>query len=282
MGFMSGLSKALLQAAPYVAAPFTGGASLAAAPLTQSIASNIGQVAGNAAAGGAAGRATEADLLLKKGQLDQGNARNAADDSFRRGAYQGDDTFRRAQFAQGQQNDQLQRPGLFGKQALAGGLMQGLQDVNISRPQGSTIPNFNVSGGLRPSAMGQNARDAGGEMSRVALMNMLSGGPAPVEMGAAPEMGPGYQSPGDVELPQAGLGSKLLGGLGLGASLLWAIGQGMNQPPMQTQRQITPAQQPDMSYFTPNRQQLQDVPTMETPPNVASKRPYRNLFGATA
>lgn len=224
-----------------------------AAPLLGSLSG----IAGNAATGAAAGRATEAELLLRQQQLQQQTARDAAADAFNRGAYQGDDTFRRGQFAQQQQNDQLQRPSLFGRQALAGGLMQGLQDVNIGRPAGSTIPTFNVSGGLRPSAMGQQARDAGGEMSRVALMNMLSGGPAPIAMGPQADLGPGYQTPAEVPLPQAGPGGTLLGGLGLGGSLLGGLAEILKDRQAPTE---------------------QDVVLDQPNPLIFSKRPYQGLF----
>ena len=49
MGFWSGLGKVLGVAAPFIAAPFTGGASLAAAP---SLLSKIGSAAAGAAAAG--------------------------------------------------------------------------------------------------------------------------------------------------------------------------------------------------------------------------------------
>lgn len=263
MGFLGTLGKGLALGGAALAAPFTGGGSLAAiAPILSAgggLLSGIGSVAGGAAKGAQDGRQQDAQNQLLLQQIRQQNAQAQATDARERGTYQGNDTFRRGTFAQEQQNDMLQRPSLFGKQALMGGLMANLQDVNISRPAGSTIPTFNVTGGLRPSAMGQDARDAGAAMSKQALMHMLSGGPAPIEMGPQADLGPGYQAPPDLNLPQAGTGEKLLGGLGLVGGLLGGIGQGIG-PRGQPQDAKAPV---DLSQ--PN-------------PLVFSKRPYQNLF----
>lgn len=264
MGFLSGLGKVLKVAAP-MAASFIPGVGPVASKVLNRIGaaggalSSVGAVAGGAAQGAQQGRQFDTSAALELQRIRQQQAEAAAADAFRRGAYQGDDTFRRAQFGHAQQEDVLKRPGLFGKQALAGGLMQGLQDVNISRPQGSTIPTFNVSGGLRPSAMGPEAREAGGAMARHALMQMLSGGPAPIQLGPQADLGPGYQAPAEPVLPKAGLGEKLLGGLGLGGSLLGAIGAGL------TRQDPSAARTPPIVPDQPN-------------PLIFSKRPYRGLF----
>lgn len=86
--------------------------------------------------------------------------------------------------------------------ALASLLGGGLQDVQISRPEGSTVPTFGISGGLRPSAMNQSA-----------LLEQLSKKIDPLKM------------------PEAGLGEKILGGIGLGGSILGALGQLGGQRP---------------------------------------------------
>ena len=287
MGFLSTLGKIGAVAAPIAAIPFTGGMSMAALPGILSAGAGalgaIGQVAGGASKGAQQGRQQDTQNLLLQQQLLQQQARDKSGDAFNRGAYQGDDTFRRAQFGQQQQNDMLQRPGLFGKQALMGGLMANLQDVNIDRPNGSTVPTFNVSGGLRPSAMGQDARGAGAEMSRAALMNMLSGGPAPIEMGPQADLGAGYQAPPNLQLPQAGLGEKLLGGIGLGSSLLGGLGAFMGgqqeQAPISTTR--------DRQASVPSAWALPKSPALQQPmatmdaTNMFNKRPYKGLFAPT-
>ena len=85
--------------------------------------------------------------------------------------------------------------------ALASMLGGGLQDAHIGRPAGSTIPTFDVTGGLRPSAMNQKM-----------LLDRLS---QPID---------------PLKLPQAGLGEKILGGVGLGANILGALGNIAKKP----------------------------------------------------
>jgi len=92
------------------------------------------------------------------------------------------------------------------KRQMLQSLLGGVQDAQIGRPEGSTIPQFNITGGLRPSAL---------DGSRESLMASLGQ--------------PTMTAPKPLELPEAGLMEKILGGVGLGGSLLGAIGQGMGQ-----------------------------------------------------
>jgi hypothetical protein len=59
------------------------------------------------------------------------------------------------------------------RQAALGDLIANTRDVSFDAP--SHITKFNVSGGLRPSALGPNARQAGGELSSQALAALLEG-----------------------------------------------------------------------------------------------------------
>jgi hypothetical protein len=139
-----------------IAAPFTGGASLALLPAIDA----VGSVLGKQAQGSAQQRTNEAPAQI--------------------GAY----------------NANLNAQGMQDRRAaLASLLGGGLQDVSISRPEGSTIPTFGVSGGLRPSAMNQQA-----------LLAQLSKQIAPLE------------------LPKAGLGEKIMGGAGMVGNILGALG----------------------------------------------------------
>jgi hypothetical protein len=83
------------------------------------------------------------------------------------------------------------------KRAVLRSLLGGLQDASISRPQGSTIPTFGVSGGLRPSALG----------NRDALMGELSR--------KAPTIDPAV----------AGKGENIMGGIGTGLNILGSLGR---------------------------------------------------------
>lgn len=59
------------------------------------------------------------------------------------------------------------------QQTARGDALANVQDVSISRP--SHITDFNISGGMRPSALGPNARQAGAELSNQALAKLLEG-----------------------------------------------------------------------------------------------------------
>jgi hypothetical protein len=103
------------------------------------------------------------------------------------------------------------------KQAAYGDALHNIQDVNIDfSPRSGSLPKFNVSGGIRPSMFGPQARQAGDELSRQALMALMSKSDVPsasplVDM---PEIG-GYT--------HAGAGEKALQGVGLGSSIWGAI-----------------------------------------------------------
>jgi hypothetical protein len=62
-------------------------------------------------------------------------------------------------------------------QAAFGDILSNIQDVQMDLPD--WIPDFNLQGGLRPSALGANARAAGQTLSRDALQAMLSGADVP-------------------------------------------------------------------------------------------------------
>jgi hypothetical protein len=148
--------KALGKIGSVAAAPFTGGMSLSAIPVLDA----IGGIAGGAAQGSANQRTSEVP-----GQV---------------AAY----------------NANLNAQGMQDRRAALSSLLDGgLQDASISRPAGSTIPTFGVSGGLRPSAMNQQA-----------LLAQLG------------------QKIQPLELPKAGMAEKVLGGVGLGSSVLSALG----------------------------------------------------------
>ena len=57
------------------------------------------------------------------------------------------------------------------KQAIRGGLLQGVEDINIQRPAG--IPGGNITGGLRPSAI-TNRQQIGDTIQRDALLELMN------------------------------------------------------------------------------------------------------------
>jgi hypothetical protein len=187
MGFWTGLADIGLG----IAAPFTGGASLAAIPAVNGIASALsdtGQVAGGAAAASAAGRAQTAGI-------NQNQDRNAL------GLY--DAQLKGAQQALNQ-NSQL------ASQAARGDLMSNVQDVNFTNlPPG--VHTAGMTGGLRPSDLGPNARQAGQTLSRNALLQLLQG---PTNLPKAPTLTP---------LPDANGFDKFNQILGYGGSMAGAL-----------------------------------------------------------
>jgi hypothetical protein len=193
MGAAGGLTDRLKQAAPGLLRGL--GERLTVA----------GPIAGAAAGGAATGRQAEADILFRQRQLQQQQAL-----AGQRAAEAG------AEFGLGQQQDRLLYPSLFARQAAQGGMQANVQDIGIGRPEGSTIPTFALTGGLRPSALGPEARQAGAELSRHAIQQLLAGGPPPIDYERFQPLEP-------MTLPEAGRGERLLGGLGVGGSLLGAL-----------------------------------------------------------
>jgi hypothetical protein len=204
MGWLSTLGN-IGKIGAVVAAPFTGGASLAALPVL----SGIGQIAGGAAAG------AQSDRALAGQQTAQENQANL-------------NQFTAAQNAQNQTGQlDLQRKmfseqarGGRGKQALIGDLLANMQDVNISVPG---VQNATVTGGMRPSALSAGGRQAGSELHKQALMALMNGD----EFKGGEIMTP----PEVKQAPEKGGMEKGLDWLGLIGSLAGAFGGGGVQSP---------------------------------------------------
>lgn len=177
MGFWSKLGKAALVAAPYVAAPFTGGASLALAPATASI-------AGAAAKGRAQGRQAEAGVNQSQDQLALERARLEQS---------GLDTSIMQDLAQ--RKYQQETRSLNQNRAIRGGLLQGAKDVSITGlPPGVTMGQ--ISGGLRPSAI-TGKEQIGADMQREAMLALLNGETLPqIKQAPIPQLTPLPQSNG--------------------------------------------------------------------------------------
>jgi len=105
------------------------------------------------------------------------------------------------------------------KQVGLGDLLANMQDVDISGLP-SYIPHMQFTGGLRPSALGPNARQAGRNLSRQALEAQMSGADIP----NLPDVsGLGTNAPDLTPLQHAGKLDtilNMLGYAGLGAGLL--------------------------------------------------------------
>jgi hypothetical protein len=170
----------------------TAGALGAGLGAAGSIAGSLGSVASGAAKGSADQRLRETDPLIRQQQLLQQGARD--------------------QFTAGLQGAQFQREGQDRerKQAVLATLLQGTQDQKITPGNpaiASRMPT--VTGGARPSNLTGNPEQL------QALLALL---------GTPQIQSPQYQAPAPLQLPKAGTGEKVLGGVGLGSSILSALG----------------------------------------------------------
>lgn len=115
----------------------------------------------------------------------------------------------RDQFSGGLQSAQFQREGQDRerRQHVLMSLLNNTQDSNITPGNPAIAARMpTMTGGARPSNLTTN---------RESLMALL---------GQPQVQGPSYQAPPRLQLPRAGAGENILGGLGLGASILGALG----------------------------------------------------------
>lgn len=208
------------------------GLAMGAANLLTAGAAN-GLFAGGAAAGGAgaAGGSTAASssgwlpALSSVGKVVQGAVKDRQ--AARQGQadynlqYDAEERARQETALRGVQTDLDQRRYLDDlyqqktREAIKGGLLQGLQDINIQRPAG--IPSANITGGLRPSAITNRAQigDALQRQALVELMNptQMAGGTSR-ELPSIPKLGPmsPVSTPNGVDtgLNLAGLGLNFI------------------------------------------------------------------------
>jgi len=239
MGWLSTIGK--LGAG--LAAPFTGGASLAAIPAIGA----IGQVAGGAAGGMASGRQGENANInsANRNTIDlYGTQQNAKTQQYQTlqnalmQLLQAEESSKqnRAGIDLQRRNFALNAPSARGKQALLGSLIQNIQDVNISggSPQmRARMPQ--ISGGLRPSAIGPMAQQMGALMQQNAVSGQQKGdvfdpmAPTDFKSGLVDPQTYTIDAPELQALQESGLLEKILGGIGLGGSLFGALGQGGGQ-----------------------------------------------------
>ena len=103
------------------------------------------------------------------------------------------------------------------QQTVRGDLMANVQDASFARP--SWVPTMALSGGVRPSALGPNSREAGRELSTQALSALKSGDAfMPIN-----PMGPIDL---DANMPQESAFDKLMGGVGAVGGAMQGYQQG--------------------------------------------------------
>lgn len=228
MGFWSTFTKIAIPALSIGAIPFSGGTSLLGM-LGAGGAAGAGAAAGGAGAMGLLGNIGKIGGAVAPvlGGLAQGRAQGQQQDYTNASAHgtQLNNALlaeMQAQIAAANQNQGM-RSRLAGD-AVRGDAIANVQDVNI--PDNGRVKVAHFGGGMRPSVMGPNARQAGGFLSSGALADMQRPG---IE---APEL-----SDNVADLPHSGLLDKVLGiatpalaGMGaLGASGM--LPGGTPQPP---------------------------------------------------
>ena len=239
MGFWGGLGKVLKVGAPLAASVIPGVGPMASKVLNgigsaAGAIGDVGQVAGDA--GGAlrderqtedtAARMRDA-LALQRQQQQQGQiqsrdqlALNTTQAGIGQNATRDAQAMQRAQLG-------IDAPLARTRQAAYGDALQNVQDVNIDfQPTTGALPKFNVSGGLRPSIFGDNARAAGGELGNQALAALMSKSdvPAASDPMALPEPSPLTGVPELSQPKGSGALEKITGGVGLTGQFLGALG----------------------------------------------------------
>lgn len=264
MSFLSGLGKVLGIGGSAVAAPFTGGASLAGLP---AILGTVGKVAGAAApvlggiaAGRSQGKQTEANLnqqqdqarqqlyqTLVNAQLGRYNAQNNAALGL------GSLNAQKAKF-------ELDAPQQRFNQAMHGNYAANVQDVQANVPD--KLKNYLVtySGGLRPSAFGEGGRAAGRQLADLATAAMGKDTFQIPEMATLPDM---PAAPGLTPLPKAGAIDRILGIAGPAAGFAGALGgllgsSGPTGPSKYTTPGAPVLSQTDMAYLQGQSPELED------------------------
>ncbi len=163
------------------------------------------QIAGQAAAARAKGRADESTALNQRDQTANSLFNTAQNAQMQSGQLD----LARQQFAENQASARA-------KQATVGDLLSRLQDVSINVPG---IKSASVTGGIRPSAMGETGRLSNAVLAKQALMKQLEGD----SFTGGGILTPPTQS----AMPQANALDKILSGAGLAGSLAGAVGAAM-------------------------------------------------------
>lgn len=173
-----------------------------------STAGDVGSVLGSSAAGAAEGRYREGLLQNQRDALRNQQYGTQQGAQFNLGALD----LQRQQFGE-------QARGTRGKQATIGNLLQNIQDVSLNVPG---IAKGNITGGLRPSALGPGGRAAGGELARQAMLKLMTpdtftGG----EILTPPELTP---------IPQPSTLENIGGAGGVIGNILGALGSNIGRP----------------------------------------------------
>jgi hypothetical protein len=124
----------------------------------------------------------------------------------------------------------LDAPGQRASNSVRGDLLANVQDVGVSGPPGVNVTSF--SGGLRPSLLSGNSRALGGQMSKEALLDALSGSPTPFSNMAPVDLSSitGRSAPAQTELPQANTMDRVMEAIGTYGGMASALANSQRPP----------------------------------------------------
>lgn len=186
-------------------------------------AGGLGKIFGGAAKRSADERNVNNNQIAQRNSLLAslyGTRQNAALDAARLGS---SERLNQAGLDLDQRRHALAAPGVRGRQAVRGSLMQHLQPVSFS----GLNPRINVptmTGGLTPAALGPEVREMGALLSRQAILDQLKGDTfdpmTSTDFNASLLPAPKLQ-----EYERSGLLDKILGGLGLAGNIAGGVGE---------------------------------------------------------
>lgn len=232
MGFWSTLGKIGKGALGLAAAPATGGASLI--PMIADVAGSVGS---SLASGAQKGRETQNVAAQDKAGF-QLAERKAAEDAL---MGRQDLDLKQRGFKRDAQTDAYRK-------ALQGALGKNVQDVSLSMPAG--IPKFSFGGGLRPSALGQEGRDAATELNRQAMQALMAGESFDTLPGIERTAAPEYKKPGFWENTLGAIGTA---GTAIGGANAAAEGRSQQERIAKAIEELSkgPAQLPGTQFPPP-------------------------------
>lgn len=209
MGFWSKLGKGLLGAAGVIAAPFTGGASLAT--VIPAVAGAGSAVLGAMSDSAAANRGAATDVALTQDQQRLQGMRHNED------AVMG-----RADLELRRRDDTRTGTNNAFRNAVRAAIGKNIQDVSFARPPGAE--GRGMKGGLRPSALGEEGRAAMALMHDKAMRELMTD--------------PQYSQLPEIErfspsaMPKPGFMEKVLGPVGLGLGAVNTVAGALKKPPI--------------------------------------------------
>lgn len=260
MGFWSGLAKVGKVALPLAASfiPGVGPAAAGAMKLGSKIGSAAlgagGAVLGGMADAAAANRQTKTDNLLIRDQLGMQGARDFETQQVNRAEME----MKQLEAKRALEADAYRK-------ALKSALAMNMQDASFSRPEG--VPMIAFSGGARPSAIGEQGRNAAAIMNNKATQQLMS-----ETQGVDTKMAPAekYKM---AEMPEQSVWEKVAGPASLGLAAASHIMEGRQAAAGAEKAATDRAAKIEQMVNTPLTQVPMDLPNMGIARRAAAINP---------